>query len=153
MTNAEKKVRRSDFFGSHDRLLVGADTIVALGNMIFGKPAGRNSAERMLRELTGKTHRVITGLCLSGPGTDDQTSTDIRLESAVSYVTFNTLNDSTIRTYLSSGEWEGKAGAYAIQGEGRSLVAAFDGDYDNIVGLPLKLLHASISKYFSHCLL
>jgi septum formation protein len=153
MLNAEKKVRRSDFFGAWDRLLIGADTIVVLNRFIFGKPAGSASAERMLKTLSGKTHRVITGLCLAGPGSDSSPSILLRCDACVSHVTFNTLDASTLRDYLLSGEWQGKAGAYAIQAEGRNLVAKLSGDYENVIGLPVKLLHGLLSKYFSHCIL
>jgi septum formation protein len=153
MLNAEKKVRRSDFFGVQDRLLIGADTVVVINSLIFGKPAGPVSAERMLQTLSGKTHRVITGICLSGPGADLSHPTVLQSDAAVSHVTFHALNTSDLRAYILSGEWQGKAGAYAIQEHGRNLVTDLSGDYDNVVGLPLKLLHGLLSKYFGHCIL
>jgi septum formation protein len=153
MFNAEKKVRRSDFFGVQDRLLIGADTIVVLNSYIFGKPAGRESAKRMLRALSGNPHRVITGLCLSGPGSDASHSNLLQYDAALSHVTFKPLDALTIAAYIATGEWKGKAGAYAIQAHGWNLVAEYSGDYDNIVGLPVNLLNGLLAKYFSHCLI
>jgi septum formation protein len=87
----------------------------------------------MLRELSGRTHAVLSGLCLLGRGFEV-------VEHAVTDVTFRTLTELDVETYLASGEWEGRAGGYAIQGLGARLVERIDGDYSNVVGLPAALL-------------
>ena len=87
----------------------------------------------MLAELSGRTHQVISGVCLLGPG--------VRcVEDATTHVTFRPTDATEIERYVASGEWEGRAGSYAIQGLGARLVAGIDGDYLNVVGLPAALL-------------
>lgn len=150
--NAEKKVRASDFFGDRTRLLIGADTIIAFDGRVFGKPVGVESARRMLTTLSGRTHQVITGICLAGPDSVDNGCVLIS-KAAVSDVTFHSISPEIVNDYIASGEWKGKAGAYAIQGIGAKLVDKLSGDYDNVVGLPMTLLKDVISQYFSHCIL
>jgi septum formation protein len=115
------------------RVTLGVDTTVVLDGRIYGKPADRAAAERMLDELSGRTHTVVSGLCLLGPGfeTVGDEATD---------VTFRALTPELRALYLDSGEWDGRAGAYAIQGLGGRLVERIDGDYLNVVGLPGALL-------------
>jgi septum formation protein len=87
----------------------------------------------MLRALSGRTHRVVSGLCLLGDELE-------ALETAETAVTFRRLRDADVAAYVASGEWEGRAGAYAIQGLGGRLVARIEGDYANVVGLPAAAL-------------
>ncbi len=90
-------------------------------------------ARAMLAELSGRTHQVVSGVCLLGPG--------VRcVEDAITHVTFRPADATEIERYVASGEWEGRAGSYAIQGLGARLVAGIDGDYLNVVGLPAALL-------------
>jgi septum formation protein len=116
-----------------DRFTLGVDTAVVLDGRVYGKPPDRDGAARMLRDLSGRTHAVVSGLCLLGP--DVEVVGDERTE-----VTFRALSAEAAETYLESGEWEGRAGAYAIQGLGGRLVERIDGDYLNVVGLPGALL-------------
>jgi septum formation protein len=114
------------------RWTLGVDTTVYL-DRTYGKAADADAAREMLRALSGRTHRVVSGLCLLGPGVE-------HVEDVTTLVTFRALENGTIAAYLASGEWEGRAGAYAIQGLGGRLVERIDGDYLNVVGLPGALL-------------
>ena len=148
--NARRKVERSAHHRAPDRLLLGADTLIAFDGRLFGKPAGRESARRMLETLSGRCHEVITGVCVSGPAASSHEI--VTVESAArSHVQFRSLNPSDIESYLRSGEWAGKAGAYAIQDVGRALVEYLDGDYENVVGLPTELIHELLARHFRHC--
>lgn len=113
-------------------LVLGADTVVALGTRLYGKPRDAADASRMLRELSGKTHRVITGVALLCPARGVAESFAITTE-----VTFRPLDAAEIHAYVASGEPADKAGAYAIQGLGGLLIEGIRGDYPNVVGLPL----------------
>ena len=114
-------------------LTLGVDTTVHLDGEVFGKAADAADAERMLRRLSGRTHTVLSGLCLLGPGFAER-------GLATTEVAFRLLSETAIASYLASGEWRGRAGAYAIQGLGGRLVERIDGDYLNVVGLPGVLL-------------
>jgi septum formation protein len=116
-----------------DELVLGADTLVYLDGTIYGKPAGAEQADEMLRALSGRHHTVLGGLCLIGPG---QTRTAL----ASTQVQFRDLSEELIRWYVDSGEWRERAGSYAIQGRGAALVARIEGDYLNVVGLPVATL-------------
>jgi septum formation protein len=118
---------------SGERVTLGVDTTVRLGDRTLGKPGGPADATEMLQALSGRTHVVLSGLCLLGQGFR-------ALEHTATEVTFRTLSPLDVETYLVSGEWEGRAGGYAIQGLGARLVARVDGDYLNVVGLPGALL-------------
>ena len=113
-------------------LVLGADTVVAVGGEILGKPADPEGAARMLRLLSGATHRVISGVCLVRA--PDQVEA---LESATTLVTFRPLGAEEIRDYVRTGEPLDKAGAYAIQGAASRFVTHIDGCYSNVVGLPV----------------
>jgi septum formation protein len=113
--------------------VLGVDTIVVLDGHVLGKPADEEQACRMLEQLSGATHEVVSGLCL-------RTREWEELGRAVTLVTFRDLTRHDIDVYLGSGEWEGRAGGYAIQGFGGSLVERIEGDYLNVVGLPGALL-------------
>ena len=127
---------------AEDRPVVGVDTAVVLGGRIFGKPANSSDAEEMLEELGGKTHVVMSGLCLLTPGWED-------VEQEATQVSFRELTPRELGTYVASGEWEGRAGGYAIQGRGAALVRAIEGDYLNVVGLPAALLIRLLAERFS----
>jgi septum formation protein len=111
--------------GEQSRVL-GVDTVVALDGELYGKPADEDGAITTLTRLSGRTHRVISGLVLR-PGGE---------RIAVTHVTFRALTADQIRSYAVTGEWRGRAGGYAIQERGAWLVARIDGDYTNVVGLP-----------------
>jgi septum formation protein len=147
--NARRKVERSELWGNSGRLLIGADTIINYRNLAFGKPIGEESARRMLERLSGDVHDVITGVCLAGSSvTADPICV---VAAAVTHVRFHELASEKIRAYLDTGEWAGKAGAYAIQERGSALVESVDGDFDNVVGLPITLIHGLLCQHFSHC--
>lgn len=116
-----------------DRVL-GADTIVALHGRIMGKPADADDARRMLRDLSHNRHAVVTGLALLGPG-EKRT-----LAAETTWVTMRPMTDAEIEDYIASGEWQGKAGAYAIQESADRFVTRLDGSFSNVVGLPMELL-------------
>jgi len=128
--HAEGKARSAH---ADDRITLGVDTTVHLDGRVYGKAADADDAARMLRELAGRTHAVVSGLCLLGAGDDviAHERTD---------VTFRPVSEETLAAYVASGEWEGRAGAYAIQGLGGRVVERIDGDYLNVVGLPGALL-------------
>jgi septum formation protein len=113
--------------------VLGADTAVALDGRVFGKPADEPEAETFLRRLSGRTHRVWSGLALREAGAE-------RTRAAATAVTFRALERRDLDWYLASGEWRGRAGAYAIQGKGAALVQEIRGDYWNVVGLPVAAL-------------
>jgi septum formation protein len=115
-----------------DRVL-GVDTAVTLDGRIFGQPTDRREAGAHLRALSGLTHEVWSGLALIEGGAE-------RTAAAVTAVTFRALSDEDVEGYLDTGEWEGRAGSYAIQERGAGLVEAIDGEYFNVVGLPVKEL-------------
>jgi septum formation protein len=119
-----------------ESLVLGADTVVAVGNDILGKPVGPFDATRTLRTLSGQTHRVITAVCL--------VRAPERVEAwthETTFVTFCQLTDDEIRNYVASGEPFGKAGAYAIQGLASRFVTHIEGCYFNAVGLPVALVY------------
>jgi septum formation protein len=116
------------------RVTLGVDTAVALDGRLYGKPEDEEDATRMLRDLSGRTHMVVSGLCLLGGPELDVTTHE------VTAVTFRPLTAQLLTTYLESREWEGRAGGYAVQGLGGRLVERIDGDYLNVVGLPGALL-------------
>jgi 23S rRNA (uracil-5-)-methyltransferase RumA/MAF protein len=116
-----------------DALVIGADTIVCLGLEIFGKPAGRAAAEIMLERLSGRKHRVITGVALIHQAEDRAV-----ISYEITYVAFKTLDPAAIAAYLDRHEYLDKAGSYAIQEIGDAFIEKIEGDYDNIVGFPVK---------------
>jgi septum formation protein len=127
---AEENARRKAAAVQGD-VVVGVDTVVALDGRIYGKPADEAEAAGTLRALSGRTHEVVSGLAI---GTE--------VTAAVTKVTFRTVTDDLLRWYVSTGEWRDRAGGYAIQGRGAALVTAIDGDYLNVVGLPVAQLLA-----------
>jgi septum formation protein len=128
--HAEGKARSAHGEG---QVTLGVDTTVVLDDRVYGKPVDRADAARMLHALSGRTHAVLSGVCLLGVGEDV-------LMHEITEVTFRVLGHDVVEAYLASGEWEGRAGAYAIQGLGGRLVERIEGDYLNVVGLPGALL-------------
>ena len=124
-----------------NRPVLGVDTIVSCGGEVIGKPRDAADAERMLTLLSGRTHEVVSGLCLRTDAWEE-------LHREVTRVTFRPLTRRDIAQYLASGEWEGRAGAYAIQGLGGGLVERIEGDYLNVVGLPGALLVRLLGERF-----
>jgi septum formation protein len=116
-----------------DRPVLGVDTAVVLHARVFGKPPSAEEAAEMLEALSGRTHEVVSGLCLRTPGWEI-------VGHEVTRVTFRPLTARDLAVYVGSGEWEGRAGGYAIQGLGAGLVERIEGDYLNVVGLPAALL-------------
>ncbi len=128
--------------------VLGADTIVVVDDAILGKPCDANDAARMLRLLSGRTHAVITGVCLVGPGVRGQGSgvSDITTASETTLVTMCELSDDGIRDYVATGEPMDKAGAYAIQGLASRWIPRIEGDYSNVVGLPVALVYRMLRE-------
>jgi septum formation protein len=124
--HAAEKARSVD---GGDRPVLGVDTIVVCAGQLIGKPRDASDAERTLAILSGATHEVVSGLCLRTPAWEE-------LHRETTLVTFRRLTRRDRGHYLASCEWEGRAGAYAIQGLGANLVTRIEGDYLNVVGLP-----------------
>jgi len=124
---------------SPDDIVIGADTIVVLQNRIFGKPKGLKDARRMLMELSGQEHHVITGVAVVRGST-------VFTDFAVTVVHMRPCRVDEIERYLATGEYRDKAGAYAIQGYGALLIDSISGCYSNVVGLPLTTLDKLLQK-------
>ena len=116
-----------------DGLVVGVDTVVSLGARLYGKPGDAEEARATLNALAGRRHAVISGVCLIEDG-------KVRSAAAQTSVQFRALDERLIEWYLGTGEWRERAGGYAIQGRGAALVAAIEGDFLNVVGLPVATL-------------
>jgi len=116
-------------------LVIGADTVVVLDGQVLGKPEDEGDARLMLQSLSGRTHAVVTGVCVhdvqSGAGAEEACETAVRMTS---------FGEKTIEAYLATGEHWGKAGSYAIQGRGALLTAGIDGSHSNVVGFPVEIL-------------
>ena len=139
-THARGKAR-SVADGEEERPVLGVDTAVVLDGEIFGKPGGEEEAAAMLGRLGGRTHAVVSGLCLVTPGWEV-------VEHEETRVTFRELTPRDVAGYVAAGEWQGRAGAYAIQGLGAALVERIEGDYLNVVGLPAALLVRLLAARF-----
>jgi septum formation protein len=137
VANALRKARavhrRSSDRSDAATAILGVDTLVALAGAIYGKPADERHARETLRALSGTTHTVFSGVALLEAGRE-------RTALAATEVVFRALDDWLIDWYVSTGEWRGRAGGYAIQGAGAALVRELRGDYENVVGLPLATL-------------
>ena len=139
------RAAQGDF--SSDELLVAADTIVWMGDKALGKPTDAPDATAMLRELSGRTHHVSTGVCalrLSPEGRAIARTSFVETTD----VTFWELTEAEIAAYVDTGEPQDKAGAYGIQGAGRLLVKSIEGDYSNVVGLPIARLVRELAKLY-----
>ena len=123
--------------------VLGVDTIVAVDDQVYGKPSDEPEARGTLEALSGREHRVLSGVCVIADG---QPLT----AAVVTTVTFRRIDPATLDWYLGTNEWRGRAGGYAIQGRGAALVQRIDGDYLNVVGLPVaKLLDLYPSALFA----
>ena len=116
-----------------ESLVLGVDTVVAIGERIYGKPADAAAAGVTLRALSGARHAVVSGMCVVAGG-------GCKTAAATTFVRFRALDDALVTWYVGSGEWRERAGGYAIQGRGAALVTAIEGDYSNVVGLPVATL-------------
>jgi septum formation protein len=128
---AESKARAVQERLATSALVLGADTTVDLDGVIFGQPDDEADARRMLKLLSARTHRVHTGVAVVGP-------TAAQALVVTSMVTFEPVTDALLDWYIGTGEWQGKAGSYAIQGLGGTLVQSTRGSMSNIIGLPLR---------------
>ncbi|OGW64863.1 MAG: septum formation protein Maf [Nitrospirae bacterium RIFCSPLOWO2_02_FULL_62_14] len=125
-----------------DGLVLGSDTLIAVGELILGKAADRAQADAMLRRLRGRDHRIYTAVALYDPARKLQ---DVAVETV--QVWMKPFSDADLNAYLESGEWEGKAGAYSIQGRGGDFIERIEGDYTAAVGLPLRLTASLLKKH------
>jgi septum formation protein len=130
----ENALRKARAVVAPDDRVLAADTAVVLDGRIFGKPADEGEAETFLRRLAGRTHDVMSGIALREPGGAE------RSDVAVTKVRFRHLEQRDIDWYIGTGEWVGRAGGYAIQGKCAALVEEIEGDYWNVVGLPVAAL-------------
>ena len=128
LQNAVRKARAVE-----GQRVLGADTAVVLGGKAFGKPRDADEAEAFLRRLSGRTHQAMGGIALREGGEE-------RTDVAATRVRFRQLEERELDWYLATGEWRERAGGYAIQGRGAALVAGVEGDYLNVVGLPVAAL-------------
>ncbi len=133
----QQKLNQNEFTNT---LIIAGDTIVVLGKRILGKPATKREAIKMLAQLSGKTHLVITALCIL----KDEKKV---VGHEITKVTFQKLSKGMIRRYVATGEPMDKAGAYGIQGKAALLVKKIEGDYFNVMGLPLVLLSEMLEKF------
>lgn len=139
--NAERKAQTVAGQRPDANLVLGVDTAVAVGDELYGKPADESAARRMLRRLSGCEHRVLSGLCLIGGAAASQGASAARRSVvAITTVRFRAISEPMLDWYLATGEWRGRAGGYAIQRRGAALVESLDGDYLNVVGLPVGAL-------------
>lgn len=127
---AREKARVVQLRRAND-IVLAADTTIDLNGEIFGQPVDEADARRILKTLSARTHRVHTGVAVSGPSGEKSVV-------VTSLVTFHPVTDEMLDWYIDTGEWQGKAGAYAIQGLGSTLVAGVRGSMSNIIGLPLR---------------
>ena len=131
----------------HQGVVLGADTVVALGSQIFGKPRDADDAHRILSTLAGTEHEVITGVTILNAQTHRR-----RIAHGVTRIRMRRLSDEQLRRYIDGGEWEGKAGAYGIQDQHDPFVERVAGSFTNVVGLPMELLAELLVEFgFDRC--
>ncbi len=144
LENALRKARVARRLGTEGEVVLGCDTLVALDGTIYGKPRDEQEARATLQALSGATHEVIRGVAvlLGGAGRTETDGSEVSQRTALARtaVTFRALDEELINWSLQSGEWRGRAGGYAIQGTGAALIRRVEGDYENVVGLPLASL-------------
>ena len=131
--NALDKARAAARATADGRLVLGVDTVVVLDGLVYGKARGHDEAREYLTCLSGRSHEVWSAIALVQEEAE-------RVAATCTTVTFRKLGDRILDWYLASGEWRERAGAYAIQGKGAALVRRIEGDYWNVVGLPIALL-------------
>jgi nucleoside triphosphate pyrophosphatase len=129
-----------------DDFVLGADTVVVVGAEILGKPRDAADAVRMLRLLSGRRHQVTTGVCLAGRSGNQQAGFEY-VRSETTLVAMDALSDDDIRSYILTGEPMDKAGAYAIQGRASRWISRIEGDYFNVVGLPVSLVYKMLREH------
>ena len=127
-------------FSLSSKIILSADTVVCIDEKILGKPKDRADAENMLRSLSGRGHFVYTGFCIA-----DGEKICSGFERTDVY--FKKLSENQLSWYLDNEEWKDKAGAYGIQGKGALLVEKINGDYFNVVGLPVSRIFSEISRF------
>lgn len=140
MRNAEAKAADVQTHAGNDAIVIGADTIVVLDGTLFGKPKDAQDARRMLEELSGRSHQVVTGVCVC---TQDASKTFFE----TTHVFFKELDGADIDAYIATGEPMDKAGAYGIQGKAGAFVDHIDGSYANVVGLPMEHLQEVLDRF------
>lgn len=135
-TNILEKTERND-------IIIAADTIVYFDEKILGKPNNKEEARNMLKNLSGNTHYVYTGIAIIKVGTNEKI-----VDYSMTKVKFRKLDEKIIENYLTTKEYEDKAGSYGIQGRGEILIEEINGSYPNVVGLPIVKLDMLLKKYF-----
>ncbi len=125
-----------------NRVILGADTIVAFNDRIYGKPLDRQDARRILLDLTSAPHEVITGVALYHPLTSRRL-----IEHDVTRITMRRMSEQELENYLDSNEWQGKAGAYGIQESADAFVEKIEGSFSNVVGLPVELVMDMLKRF------
>jgi septum formation protein len=136
------------FRNNPNSVVLGADTVVAMERLILGKPRDAEDAARMLRLLSGRTHAVVTGVCVVEPGARGKGlgASNTIVASSTTLVTMGAISEDEIREYIATGEPMDKAGAYAIQGRASRWIPRIEGDYSNVVGLPVALVYAMLRE-------
>jgi septum formation protein len=132
LENARRKAMAAG--AAEGEVVLGVDTVVAIDGEIWGKPPDAAAAAKTLRRLSGRTHTVVSGVAIA------RLDGDVEPATATTAVTFRPLTDWLVDWYVPTGEWEGRAGGYAIQGRGAAFVERIEGDYLNVVGLPVATL-------------
>jgi septum formation protein len=138
---AEDVARRQE----EPSVVLGADTLVACENDILGKPADADDARAMLHRLSRTKHRVITGVAIID--TDDGRR---MVETSTSWITMRPMTQQEIESYIASGEWQGKAGGYAVQETADRFIVKIDGSFTNVVGLPMELIGQMLPEFGIH---
>jgi len=137
---------RSCIASCPDALILGSDTLISMGVEVLGKPVDLVDAEAMLRRLAGQTHKIVTAVALTGPGSEP---CDVHVATVL--VRMKPLNEEALAAYLRTGDSLGKAGAYSIQGGGAALIERIEGDYTAAVGLPLRLVAEMLQQRGLSC--
>lgn len=127
---AERKAEKAAQSAAAEDVIIAADTIVVVDGRILGKPADEQDAQRMLRLLSGRTHQVMTGLCV-------RSANRIESETVVTDVTFRALSEQEIAAYIATGDPMDKAGSYGVQGRAAAFVSGLNGDFFSVMGLPV----------------
>jgi septum formation protein len=143
LVNARAKALAGRGGAPDERLVLGADTDVVIDDAMLGKPADADAAAAMLRRLSGRDHVVLGAIVVLGPFSSERSGVERTI------VGFRELGEGEIDSYVRSGEWRGRAGGYAIQGLGASLVEKVEGDVSNVIGLPLPRLLALVPELFA----